>query len=47
MVKPGDDLVISVTLIDQIGQFYNLRGEVRNRDKVVMTVSFALALVKQ
>ena len=47
MVKPGDDLVISVTLIDQIGQFYNLRGEVRNGDKVVMTVSFALALVKQ
>ena len=47
MVKPGDNLVISVSLVDQIGQFYNLRGEVRNGDKVVMTVSFALALVKQ
>ena len=47
MVKPGDDLVISVSPVDQIGQFHNLRGEVRNADKVAMTVSFALALVKE
>ena len=46
MVKPGDTLLISVFLVEKIGQFFNLRGEVRVSDKVVATVSFALALVK-
>ena len=46
MVKPGDELLISVSLVDTIGQFFNMRGEISNGEKVVMTVSFALALVK-
>ena len=46
MVKPGDELIISVSLVDTIGQFFNMRGEISNGEKVVMTVSFALALVK-
>ncbi|MDG1139239.1 MAG: beta-hydroxyacyl-ACP dehydratase [Opitutales bacterium] len=46
MVKPGDELVISVFMVDKVGHFFNLRGEVSNGDKTVMTVSFALALVK-
>ena len=46
MVKPGDELVISVFMVDKVGQFFNLRGEISNGDKTVMTVSFALALVK-
>ena len=46
MVKPGDDIEISVFLGEKIGQFFNMRGEIRNEGKVAMTVSFALALVK-
>jgi len=46
MVKPGDELVISVFMVDKVGQFFNLRGEISNGEKTVMTVSFALALVK-
>ena len=47
MIKPGDLIAIKVFLIDQIGKFYNLRGEVRSREKIVTTVSFALALVQE
>ena len=46
MVKPGDRLEISVFLLERIGKFFNLRGEVRVEGKVAMTVSFALALVE-
>ena len=46
MVKPDDELEISVFLGEKIGQFFNLRGEIRNNGKVAMTVSFALALVR-
>ena len=46
MIKPGDTVEIKVFLQDQIDKFYNLRGEIRLKDKVVTTVSFALALVK-
>ena len=46
MIKPGDTVEIKVFLQDQIGKFYNLRGEIRLKGKVVTTVSFALALVE-
>ena len=46
MIKPGDLIQIKVFLQDKIGQFYNLRGEIRLKEKVVTTVSFALALVR-
>lgn len=46
MIKPGDAVEIKVFLQDQVGKFYNLRGEIRLKEKVVTTVSFALALVE-
>ena len=46
MIKPGDTVEIKVFLLDQAGKFYNLRGEIRLKGKVVTTVSFALALVE-
>ena len=46
MIKPGDLIEIKVYLQEQIGKFYNLRGEIRLSGKVVTTVSFALALVE-
>ena len=33
MVLPGDEIEISVSLKDQIGQFYNLTGEIKNKGK--------------
>ena len=47
MIKPGDTIRIKVILQEQIGKFYNLRGEIRLEGKVVSTVSFALALVEE
>ena len=45
MVLPGDVFDVSVFAEDQMGKFYNLRGEVRKVGKVAMTVSFALAMI--
>ena len=47
MIKPGDLIEIKVFLTEQIGKFYNLRGEVRSGEKIMTTVSFALALVQE
>ena len=47
MVLPGDEIEIKVSLKDQIGQFYNLSGEIKNKGKTSLTISFALALVKE
>ena len=33
MIKPGDTVEIKVFLQDQIGKFYNLRGEIRLDEK--------------
>ena len=46
MVLPGDTVEISVSLVDQVSHFFNLRGEIKNKNKTTMTISFALALVK-
>ena len=46
MVLPGDLIEISVKLVDTMGKFFNLTGEIRNKGKVSLTVGFALALVK-
>ena len=47
MVLPGDIVEISVEIKEVLGQFYNLSGEIKkNRNKTALTISFALALVK-
>ena len=47
MIKPGDLIQIKVFLQEQLGKFYNLRGEIRHQDKVVTTRIFALALIEE
>ena len=47
MVLPNDEVEIKVTLKDQLGQFFNLNGEIKNKGKTALTISFALALVKE
>ena len=47
MVKPGDDVEISVKLEEKIGQFFSMTGEVRKDAKVALTISYALAVVRE
>ncbi len=47
MVLPGDAIEITVVEVEQIGKFYNLRGEIAKEGKTAMTVSFALAMVQK
>ena len=47
MVKPGDDIEISVTLGDKMGQFFTMSGEVRKEGKIALTISYALAMVRE
>ena len=44
MVRPGDEIEISVTEKEQMGKFFNLTGEVRKEGKTAATVGFALAM---
>jgi len=46
MVLPGDEVEISVSLGDRMGKFFNLTGQIKNNGKICLTISFALALVK-
>ncbi len=46
MVLPGDKVEISVSLGDRMGKFFNLTGQIKNNGKICLTISFALALVK-
>jgi 3-hydroxyacyl-[acyl-carrier-protein] dehydratase len=46
MVKPGDVVEISVTLGEKMGQFFSMTGEIRKDEKVALTISYALAMVR-
>ncbi|MBN37193.1 MAG: beta-hydroxyacyl-ACP dehydratase [Opitutae bacterium] len=46
MVLPGDKVEISVSLGDRMGKFFNLTGQIKNCGKICLSISFALALVK-
>ena len=47
MVKPGDTIEISVTLGEKMGQFFTMSGEIRKGGKVALTISYALAMVRE
>ena len=47
MVKPGDVVEISVSLGEKMGQFFTMTGEVRKEGKVALTISYALAMVRE
>ena len=46
MVLPGDTVEISVSLIDQVSHFFQPQRGIKNKNKTSLTISFALALVK-
>lgn len=47
MVKPGDEVEISVTLGEKMGHFFTMTGEIRKEGKVALTISYALAMVRE
>jgi 3-hydroxyacyl-[acyl-carrier-protein] dehydratase len=47
MVKPGDEVEISVTLGEKMGQFFTMTGEIRKEGKIALTISYALAMVRE
>lgn len=47
MVRPGDDLVISVKPKETLSKFHFMEGSVRREDKLVMSVRFAITMVEE
>ncbi len=47
MVRPGDEITIEVAWMETISQFHFLKGKISKEAKLVLTISFALALVDE
>lgn len=47
MVKPGDEIIMDVQMIETIGQFHFLKGSIRKEGKLVLTLECALALIDE
>ena len=46
MVKPGDDVVIEVTMKEIISKFFFMKGKVLKNGKPALTIEFALAMLE-
>lgn len=46
MIKPGDEILIEVTMKETISKFHFLRGKVFKGGKLAMTIQFALAMLE-
>lgn len=46
MVKPGDTVEIKVSIKEQLGKFYFMKGVVTNEGKKCLTIEYALALLE-
>ncbi len=46
-VKPGDELIMEVTLIDQVSNAYYMKGRSSVNGKVVMAIEFSCALIEE
>ena len=46
MVKPGDELLIEVTMKEKLGKFFFLQGKVLKQGKPALTIEFALAMLE-
>ena len=46
MVRPGDKITIEVVFKETLSKFYFLRGTIRSKDKLVLSIDFALALIE-
>ena len=46
MVKPGDEVLIEVTMKETLGKFFFLKGKVLKEGKPALTIEFALAMLE-
>jgi 3-hydroxyacyl-[acyl-carrier-protein] dehydratase len=46
MVKPGDEVVIEVTMKEQVSKFFFMKGKVLKNGKPALTIEFALAMLE-
>jgi 3-hydroxyacyl-[acyl-carrier-protein] dehydratase len=46
MIKPGDEILIEVTMKETISKFHFLRGKVFKGGKLALTIQFALAMLE-
>ncbi len=46
MVRPGDKITIKVVFKEALGKFYFLRGTIKSKDILVLSVDFTLALIE-
>jgi len=46
MVKPGDDVVIEVTMKETVSKFFFMKGKVLKNGKPALTIEFALAMLE-
>jgi 3-hydroxyacyl-[acyl-carrier-protein] dehydratase len=46
MVKPGDEVIIEVTMKEQVSKFFFMKGKVLKNGKPALTIEFALAMLE-
>ena len=46
MVRPGDKITIDVIFKETLSKFHFMRGTIRSKDKLVLSIDFALALIE-
>lgn len=46
MVKPGDEMLIEVTMKEKLSKFFFLQGKVLKQGKPALTIEFALAMLE-
>lgn len=46
MVKPGDEVLIEVTMKEKLSKFFFLQGKVLKQGKPALTIEFALAMLE-
>ena len=46
MVRPGDKITIKVVFKEALGKFYFLRGTIKSKDILVLSIDFTLALIE-
>ena len=45
MVRPGDKITTEVVFKETLSKFHFMRGTIRSKDKLVLSIDFALALI--
>lgn len=47
MVKPGDEIIIEVTMKETVSKFHFMKGKVIKEGKPALTIDFALAMLEE